>query len=241
MEVFFAYDDDCTTDQVTIRDEEAKHLARVARKKIGETIAVTSGNGVLVTARIEQITKSEVICSVLSRSERVNELPVHLILAISLLKNPNRFDMCIEKATELGVHEIIPFISTRTISHRESPERWKQIARAAMKQSCRCVLPQIHLTQDFSSLFKNPRFPSLVLLAHERQTLSASIPHVLSSNQPISSVMLIVGPEGGFTDEEVDVAEGHGCHSVSLGRRRLRSETAALVGLSQIVSIVEAH
>ncbi|MCX7984791.1 MAG: 16S rRNA (uracil(1498)-N(3))-methyltransferase [Bacteroidetes bacterium] len=239
MDVYFAFEQDCTPNNIVIRHDEAKHIARVARKQVGDYITVTPGNGMQYIVQIERITRTEVYCSVVSVSQNVNELPVPVALAVSLLKNPNRFDFCIEKATELGVSDILPFTSSRTVVRRASIERWQLIARSAMKQSGRCVLPRIAPVLDFPTLLNNLQKYSLVMLAHEKQPFTNTITQIVREASPITSILFIVGPEGGFTDEEVEHAHQSGCLVVNLGKRRLRSETAALVGVSTIVNTLE--
>jgi 16S rRNA (uracil1498-N3)-methyltransferase len=234
MEIFFSSNEDWRDEEIILRDEEANHLSRVVRKNVGDSISITDGRGRLAEARIVRITKKEAHCAILAIQNNVNETSCDVTLAIALLKNPGRFDFCIEKATELGVKHIIPFCSERTVAKGEHLERWNHIARSAMKQSCRCIQPEISPVESFTAVLKKTESYDLVLCAHEKANSSETIAVAMSAVAGISSLMLCIGAEGGFTDEELEMARRAGCRIVWLGPRRLRSETAAIVALSQL-------
>ncbi len=234
MEIFFSSKEDWHDKEIIVRDEEANHLSRVVRKNVGDSISITDGKGRLAEARIDRITKKEVHCTILAIQNNVNETSCDVTLAIALLKNPGRFDFCIEKATELGAKHIIPFRSERTVAKGEHLERWNHIARSAMKQSCRCIQPEIFPMESFTAVLNKTQSYDLVLCAHEKANPSETIAAVMSTFAGISSLMLCIGAEGGFTDEELEMARRAGCKIVWLGPRRLRSETAAIVALSQL-------
>ncbi len=235
MELFYASPQDCSENEVVLRDDEVKHLIKVLRKKEGEKIFVTDGTGNLYEGIITYVSKNEVQCSVLNVRKNVNELTFNITLAISLLKNPNRFDFCVEKATELGVQTIIPFRSERTLVQRQYLQRWKHIALAAMKQSCRSVLPEIKEVYSFEEVVKLSSQYTYAFCAHEKKSENveplAQLIHKIDSTK---SMLLLIGPEGGFTNDEIESAIKAKCAIISLGNRRLRSETAALAALSII-------
>lgn len=239
METFFAYDGDWNEKEILIRDDEAKHLIDVLRRKIGDRITVTNGKGVLWKTEIRSIEKKKVRCSILETHYNVNELTTTITLAIALLKNPGRFDFVIEKATEMGVKHIVPFHSARTIAKSDHRERWERIARAAMKQCCRSVVPSVSPVQTFSEVLSLAADSALALCPHEKAPASNTLFSFIASHPAPASVVVCIGPEGGFTDDEIEEAEARGYQLVSLGTRRLRSETAALVAVSQLVGAIE--
>lgn len=235
MELFYVESDDIHDGVLFLRGEEYRHLSRVLRKKIGDHIFVTDGRGSMYDVIIREFERTAARCSVVDQKQGVNEPKVRVTLAVSLLRNPSRFDFVIEKATELGAHSIIPLICERTIPRREKHDRLEKIALAALKQSGRSVLPRILLATRFEALVANSGSYDLRLIPHEKTEQSQFVGSVMKHHPKASSVLLAIGPEGGFTDEEISAAGEHGFVSLSLGPRRLRSETAAVSALSWVV------
>lgn len=218
-----------------LKGEEYKHLSRVLRKKVGEHVFVTDGKGTMYDAIIRSFSRTEAECTIVETYERWNEPRVEVTLAVSLLRNPSRFDMVIEKATELGVTTIIPLLCARTIPRHEKHARLEKIAVSALKQCGRSVLPAIFVLTTFDTLARSADRFSLKLVAHEQTEQSQFLGSVLRHHKDAGSVLLVVGPEGGLTPEEIGLATERGFIPVSLGPRRLRSETAAMSGVSWIV------
>lgn len=218
-----------------LKGEEYKHLSRVLRKKVGEHVFVTDGKGTMYDAIIRSFSRTEAECTIVETYERWNEPRVEVTLAVSLLRNPSRFDMMIEKATELGVTTIIPLLCARTIPRHEKHARLEKIAVSALKQCGRSVLPAIFVLTTFDTLARSADRFSLKLVAHEQTEQSQFLGSVLRHHKDAGSVLLVVGPEGGLTPEEIGLATERGFIPVSLGPRRLRSETAAMSGVSWIV------
>jgi 16S rRNA (uracil1498-N3)-methyltransferase len=149
---------------------------------------------------------------------------------VGILKNSSRFDFLVEKTTELGVQRIVPLLTARTIPRHARTDRWQKLALAAMKQSGRSVLPAVdELTPFADFLAGNPR-ASHRFLPHE--AVASPTLREAGGGRPMSSVIVCVGPEGGFTEAEVTLAESAGFLPVSLGPRRLRTETAAVSSVS---------
>ncbi|HEX9615009.1 MAG TPA: RsmE family RNA methyltransferase [Bacteroidota bacterium] len=235
MDYFLAESDNIQGDHVALTGDEYKHLSRVLRKRVGDHVFVTDGKGRMYEVIIRSFTRTEAQCSVVQVIERWNEPRTEVTLAISLLKNPARFDFVIEKATELGVSTIIPLVCERTIPRQEKHPRLEKIAVSALKQSGRSVLPQIFVLTRFETLIRNAERHGLKLVAHEKTEQSQFIGSVMKHHRELKSVLLVIGPEGGLTPEEVSQADERGFVSVSLGPRRLRSETAAISALSWVV------
>jgi 16S rRNA (uracil1498-N3)-methyltransferase len=173
---------------------------------------------------IESISRQAAICRVVSHSSRVHEPSREVTLGIGILKNPARFDFLVEKATELGVYAIIPLLTERTIPRSAKIDRWQHLCLAAMKQSERCVLPEVRHLMSFDEFLESAPKDGDRFIAHEKSTVPLPFPGE-SAN---ASAIMCVGPEGGFSDAEIERAENAGFTSVALGPRRLRTETAAL-------------
>jgi 16S rRNA (uracil1498-N3)-methyltransferase len=233
MEYFYTPPDHITTQQLTIDGDEFSHLAHVMRKKPADTIRVVDGNGTAYDATITEITKRSALCTIHSRHTRVHEAEIDMTLAVALLKNGSNFDFLVEKTTELGVNAIIPLRTERTIPQHAKIDRWQKLALAAMKQSGRCVLPRVAALTSFKDFLAATTTASLRLIPHEKVELP-TIAQKIQHGKHFSAVVCI-GPEGGFSDEEIDAAIRAGFTPVSLGARRLRTETAAIVAVAAVL------
>jgi len=217
-----------------IIDDEAKHLAKSLRKKSGEEINVTDGEGNLYRCRIDKISKDRIDCNILSTSFSLNEPEIKVTLYQSLLKNPDRFEFAIEKSVELGVNMIQPVITEFVINkERDKTERWQSIALAAMKQSQRSFMPLIQKPVSFDEAIKNCK-DGIKLIAHEKEN-DFGIPISDCGIEKSNTVALFIGPEGGFSDSEVSIALESGFKLITLGKRKFRSETAAVAAICLIL------
>lgn len=228
MELFYTPQHciDIPAGTLVVEGEEYHHLARVLRKRTGEAILVTDGKGARIEARIAGIGKKSLECDIVS-TELVALPATRLTIALSLLKSPQRFDLFLEKATELGVSAIVPMVSARTVSQpkREKTagklERWQRIVLSAARQSKRYHLPEISEPMPFADVLGLEGY-DLKLIPYES---SREQPAVECRNR---STLIVVGGEGGFTPGEVRSACDAGFREVSFGRSILRAETAAL-------------
>ena len=209
--------------------DEAHHAANVTRHAIGDTIYASDGKGMVYEARIGRISDSMVEATIMKRRRRQNEPVCSIAVAQGVLKG-SRMDYAVEKLTELGVRKIIPFTSTRSTADpaegAEKLSRWRRITVAALKQSERSLLPSVSQVVRFEDVLKLARKHDLFLLAWEGEK-KERVAHV--DPRGASSILAAVGPEGGFTDEEVEEAERAGARLLSLGHTKLRSETASVV------------
>ena len=235
MDYFYVKPEDVAPNSICIRNEESKHLVRVLRKKIGDRIFAADGNDTMYEALISDIGKSETHAEIVARHSKYHESNREVTLGVSILKNPARFDYMVEKATELGVRTVIPLICENTIPRHEKHQRLENIALAAMKQCGRSWLPRIQMLQSFDNLLNISYSCDVKLIPHEKADLTKSIPTFLKNFDAKQSILVIIGPEGGFSEEEIHKALASGFKSVSLGTRRLRTDTAAVVALSQIL------
>jgi 16S rRNA (uracil1498-N3)-methyltransferase len=234
MEYYYTPKEYISGSSLTIIDDEAKHVSRVLRKQPGKEIYVTDGEGNAYRTLITNVSKTLINCDVLEKFTMLNEPLRKVRLYQALLKNPDRFEFVIEKSVELGVSIIQPVITQNVINKTsDRTERWQSIALAAMKQSQRCVLPKVLSPLAFEECISSAN-SLLKLIADER----ADAKTVQPGNFGIipESADLFIGPEGGFTLEEIKYAESKGFRILNLGPRKFRSETAAILGTGLILS-----
>ncbi len=236
MDYFYVKLEDVTSHGLTLRGDESKHLVRVLRKKVGDRVFVTDGNEMMYEAVIAEIGKMETRCTIAAMHRKYHEPLLDVTLAVSILKNPARFDYLVEKTTELGVRVIQPVSCERTISQNEKHERLEKIALAAMKQCGRSWLPRIQPLQSLKSVIENSTHYQVKFIFHEKSDTLNTVASELKLHEDIHSILLVVGPEGGFTEEESAHAVHAGFKSISLGTRRLRTETAAVVAVSHVLA-----
>ncbi|HUI09912.1 MAG TPA: 16S rRNA (uracil(1498)-N(3))-methyltransferase [Bacteroidota bacterium] len=231
MEYFYAPPPAITPPTLTIDGEEFSHLTHVMRLREGDALRVVDGEGHAYDAVLETIGRREARCRISAAHDRLHEPSLDLTLAAGMLKNPSRFDYLVEKSVELGVSRIIPLLTERTIPRQGKTERWQKLCVAAMKQSGRCVLPRVerpHLFGDFLTACS----AALKLIPHQE----AARPFDAALIGDSGGVALCIGPEGGFSNAEIDAARGAGFRPVSLGTRRLRAETAAVAACALVMA-----
>jgi len=231
MEYFYAPPGSVAPPTVTITGAELLHMTHVMRMREGDAIRVVDGVGNCYDACITSITRQEAACRITARTERLHEPARALTLAAGMLKNPSRFDYLVEKAVEIGVVRIVPLLTERTIPRRSKTDRWQKLCIAAMKQSGRCVLPSVSPPVPFREFITSCGGSVLKFIPHEQ----AEIPLTSSCLPGEGPAVVCIGPEGGFGDEEIAVAQEAGFQPVTLGARRLRTETAALVACAIVL------
>ncbi len=252
--------------KITLSGEKARYLISVLRCSAGDELQVFDGEGSLYKSKITGIENKKVRIDLLERISLNAESPLNLTLVQGILKG-EKMDVVIQKATELGVKEIIPAITERSqIRHTRKVDRWRKIAEEASKQSGRTMIPVVHEPIEFNSLFTPFRDTSLTgFTVHDSLPLRGfifweegglSLKEAIEkmqdarykmqdtrenlSNHPESCIMnlaslyLLIGPEGGFSKEEVSLAVSKGLITVSLGKRILRAETAAISAVALI-------
>lgn len=235
VDYFYVRPEDITGTSFVLRGEESKHLARVLRKCAGERIFATDGNDHMYEAFVTDIGKKDTHCRIGAVHTKFNEPPLNVTLAVSLLKNPARFDFLVEKVTELGVRHIIPLRCERTIPYREKRERMDKIAIAAVKQCGRSWRPRITQVTKMSDMLASSGGYGLRLIPHEKADPDQTIEHILGQHPQQNSILIAIGPEGGFSDGELKAAKESGFVPVTLGLRRLRVETATVVAVTLVL------
>lgn len=231
--------------QVELGREYAHRLGRVLRLRRGDAVILFDGSGREWLARIADIAPQGVRCVVEGQRPGTAEPAVAVTLYQSLIKAP-RLEWVLEKGCELGVSALVPVVSARAVVATAAGsgrlERWQRIVIEAAEQCGRCRVPEVTAPVSFTEACRQAR--GLLLLPWEGEEtlhLGDVLHHLAQRMSPGESlvVSLFIGPEGGFTPEEVALARQRGAHIVSLGRRILRSETAALVALALVMAELE--
>lgn len=223
-------------DTLTLRGEDARHIALSLRMRVGEEITVSDGAGTDYRCRLAAITPEEVTAEVLSHGRAVTEPPLAIHLYMGYPKG-DKLELVIEKAVELGACSVTPFLSSRCVRRpsgekaERQRERYGRIARAAAGQCGRGILPTVGATLSFEGMLKAATSAELALFFYEGEG-TAPLPAVLSGRELPRSVAVIIGSEGGFSPEEAEAARAAGAVPVGLGPRILRCETAPLMALS---------
>jgi 16S rRNA (uracil1498-N3)-methyltransferase len=235
----FRIDKECIRDATaTIRDAgEIRHIGRVLRLKAGDEVILFDGEGKEYHALLTRVSPREISLTLLREpSSAAAESPLRIILGLGLLKS-SKFDWLVQKTTELGVAEVVPFFSLHVVPRwEENPPlagsrqaRWKKIASEAAKQSGRARVPKIHSPRSFEEILAMEFDDATKILLWEKEP-AGSFKNVFTS--PVSSIFVLIGPEGGFSDEEALRAREAGFQPIRLGPRILRAETAAIVTVS---------
>lgn len=232
--VFYAPPSCFANGSVSLPEDEARHAVRVLRHGVGDELVVVDGVGGRHRVRLTQADKQGAEGVVEATEQGLGEPPFPVRVAMAPLKQAARFETFVEKAVELGVTEIVPLQTARTERTRLKEERLQNILVAAMKQSGRSLLPQLSRVVDFEEMIKRED-PGLRLLCHEAARPDAALAARLEAAGQPEGVTVLVGPEGGFTDREVAQGEAAGWTVVSLGPRRLRAETAAIVAAAGVM------
>jgi 16S rRNA (uracil1498-N3)-methyltransferase len=218
-----------------VEGDEVRHIRKALRLKAGDEVVVFDGAAREYEGTIVKEGSSSVVIMVQNVVSSKSDSPLGIALSQSLLKG-EKMDYLIQKATELGVNRIIPFFSSRTIPLLEESrrlkrhDRWKRIAVEASKQCGRGVVPKIDPLQDFFEMVQTATQDSLRLILWEKE--GVRLKEILKGLKEKKKIFFVIGPEGGFTQEEVEHARKEGFIPVNLGRRILRSETSSLCLLS---------
>jgi len=230
---FYIENFEASQKEIILDEDNSKHIVQVLRMKKGEKLNLTDGKGNLITTEITRDHKKHCEVRILAASDQ-QQATRKITIAISLLKNSSRFEWFLEKATEIGINEIIPLVCKRSEKQKFREERMKNILVGAMLQSQQCWLTVLHKPIDYQLLFRQQDVidASQKFIAHciedEKRNLSDLV------NESLPSQIILIGPEGDFTSEEVQLAVQNHFTTVSLGETRLRAETAGMVAATLI-------
>lgn len=213
-----------------LNEDTSKHMIGVLRMEKGEAVLLTDGKGKKAKAEITDDNRKRCIVQVQS-IETENESKPKISVAISIVKNASRFEWFLEKATEIGVNEIIPLVCERTEKETFRHDRMQGILISAMLQSQQTWLPKLHEPTLFGNVIKNAE-QEAKFIAHCLPEKKTQLAEALSSNNSIAQYpnhLILIGPEGDFTPQEIQSALQQGFVPVALGNTRLRTETAGIV------------
>lgn len=240
MPIFFTSSENVKEDEnkIFIYGKEAKHIVKSLRYKINDQILVSDGKNNKYLTSIEEYKDKTLKCRIIRTiREDKEENKCEIVLAQAILKG-DKMDWLMQKSTELGINYILPFISTRTIplltpsDYEKRKRRWQRIAYEASKQSQRNTIPEVQSIVGFNDLLTNHLFSydlSLILWENEK---IITLKDIINSSPVPHKILYLIGPEGGFSEEEINLAKKYGLKAISLGNNYLRSETAAIFVLS---------
>ena len=233
--------------KVEITGSDYNHIANVLRMKVGEQFSVSireEGEGRELFYEIEEITGESVIGNLCFVEEKGNELPSKIYLFQGLPK-VDKMELIIQKCVELGVARIVPVECSRSVVRLDAKKaaskvkRWQGISEAAAKQSKRAFIPEVASPIKFSDALKEAAETDIKLIPYELAENFDSTREIISKIKEGQSVSIFIGPEGGFSEDEIAASLEKGFNSITLGRRILRTETAALVVLSWLIYLFE--
>jgi 16S rRNA (uracil1498-N3)-methyltransferase len=243
MQRYFIASSSWQDGQVEIKDGAFHHAKNVMRMMIGDEVTVCDNQGRVALCQVKTILKDKIVLNLI-REQQVPPPQSHFVVAQALIKK-DAFETMLQKATELGVDEIIPVVFSRSVikldeqEEAKKKERYETIVKEASEQSERVFLPLIHPVAKLAQIDYS-RY-SLILVAHARADQHLTIHQALAGADLHQPVLIVIGPEGGITEAELTQLEARGGKLVSFGNRILRSETASLYALSVLHYLLESN
>lgn len=243
MHQFFIDDSQIGKEYVTITGSDVNHIKNVLRMRIGEKIRVSSNSGQDFYCAIAEVSDEFVQADILDEEADSTELPSKIYLFQALPKG-DRMEYVIQKAVELGVYEIIPVSMKYCVVKLDEKKaankvkRWQAISESAAKQSKRSIVPKIHPVMSFKEAVSYARTCDLCLVPYENERGMSATAQALEKVIPGTSVSVLIGPEGGFADEEIEAVRCD-MEVLSLGKRILRTDTAAICTMSMLMLKLE--
>lgn len=235
MELFYTQDIDGRS--LRLDKDEAAHCVRVLRHRAGDEISVIDGYGTLYRCRLTQTGPKGAEAEIIERIPGFGALPYHLTMAVCPTKNIERFEWFVEKATEFGLDTIVPVIGDRSERKVVKPERLQRILLSAAKQSLKAAVPVLAdsvSVKDFLTSDAVTGCLRLICCCFEPEGGRKTIGEALGTAPANTPVIILIGPEGDFSEEELKLAVDDGWIPVSLGPSRLRTETAALAAVAAV-------
>lgn len=236
MQLFYNPNLSENTKEITFDKEESRHIIKVLRMKEGDSFKITNGKGSFFDAEIINANPKGCLVKILSE-ETHKPLPYQLHLAVAPTKLNDRYEWFLEKATEIGISEITPIICDHSERKIIKPERYEKILQSAMKQSLKAYLPVLNEAVSFKDFLNSENHSdAMKYIAHCEETDKKSLKSTLLPNKKIT---ILIGPEGDFSSEEIELSKNLGYTPVTLGDSRLRTETAAIVACHSVAFINE--
>ena len=232
MQLFYNSDINEQTTQFSFDKEESKHIVKVLRKTAGDLLHITNGKGWLFIAEVTIPDVRSCLVTIILKEFKLKHA-YNLQIAVAPTKMNDRFEWFLEKAVEIGVNTITPIICDHSERKLIKLERFEKIVQSAMKQSLSCYLPKLNDAMTFKD-FINHEFNGQLFIAHCEETDKKSLKKLLKKNEDYT---ILIGPEGDFSTNEIEMAITHGFKPVTLGDTRLRTETAAIVACHSVAFI----
>ncbi|EHI98000.1 Ribosomal RNA small subunit methyltransferase E [Clostridium sp. DL-VIII] len=243
MHKFFTEPYNITDIEGRILGDDVKHIYKVLRLSEGEDVVLNNCEGIEYLGKIKTITKSEVVVSIIKKLDINNESKIKVHLFQGLPKG-QKMDLIVQKGTELGMHEFIPTITARVDVKLKGEfkklDRLNRIALEASKQSKRSIIPQVREVIDFEEALSKLKDMDLALVPYENaeafgiKSLMRQLEKENVDLSNINDVGILIGPEGGFEEEEINTLKAQGAYIVTLGNRILRTETAGFISAALI-------
>lgn len=226
---------DLESKRLVLDDFEHRHIVKVLRKKTGDMLKITDGMGNIYDSKILSISSDKILCEIIEKSFNLYEPAIDLKLFIAPLRNNARFEFAIEKAVELGVNSIHPVASEYTVNKnsfsKTKLERFNKIIISAMGQSQRCFLPKLENVISFEEMISvTKNSPNKVVMYEYADSRAKS-----GLNKEEKEISLLIGPEGGLSEQEINLLRNSHWQAHSLGDRKIRSETAAIVAIFELL------
>ncbi len=231
MQLFYA--PDFTPPLYTLSEEESKHCVRVLRMTVGDQLHITDGEGTLYECRVVDAAPKRCTVEVVATHEEFERMSYRLTMAVAPTKNIERFEWFLEKATEVGVSRFIPLLCDHSERREIKPEREQKVIASAMKQSLKAYHPELAPMTPFKKVVSEAT-ESVKLIAHCEKRERIFLPKAVEKG---ADTLILIGPEGDFSPEEIAFAVEHGFREITLGDARLRTETAAVVATVMVSTI----
>jgi len=229
MQLFYNPDLDKSISQFTFSQEESRHIVKVLRKKEGDILHITNGKGYIFESEILLADQKKCKAQIISTKKKHAKAHwLHIVVAPT--KNNDRLEWFLEKATEIGVNEITPIFCDRSERKVIKKERLEKVIQSAMKQSLRSYLPKLNDAISFKAFIEKEQ-NGLLFIAHCEEEEKVDLKRRVA---PDKDVTVLIGPEGDFSQNEINIAYEKGFLPVSLGEYRLRTETAAIVACTTV-------
>lgn len=225
MQLFYTPNINLTASTFILDEAESKHAIKVLRLNINDKVTLIDGKGTYYHSEIIQAHPKECELKILS-STKETDTKANIHIAIAPTKNNDRLEWFVEKATEIGITEITPLICQRSERKMLKIDRLEKTAIAAMKQSIKATLPKINVPVSYKDFIKNTTKQTNLFIAHCLDNSEKHLNQICVTNE---SAIVLIGPEGDFTKEEIDLAIKNHFKPISFGKSRLRTETAGVV------------
>jgi len=243
MYQFFVEDAQISATDVVIEGSDVNHIKNVLRMKCGEKIRISSNSGRNFYCTIAEIASDLIRAEILEELEDDTELPNKIYLFQGLPKS-DKMELIIQKAVELGVHEIVPVAMKNCVAKLEDKKaaskiaRWQEIAKSAAKQSKRSLIPTVQMPLSYKLAVQQAKELDVILVPYENERGMKATREVMAAIQPGQSIGIFIGPEGGFDGSEIELVK-EDAQLISLGNRILRTETAGLATLAMLIYQLE--